>query len=742
MRKKHPDLEFSEHPRHIFRDTTDLSGGVLAKAIKDGLDNSKFLIVICSPRAAKSEWVCKEVQVFINAGREEYIIPFIVEGEPYAKDIENECFPTSLKTLAGERELLGININENGREAAAIKVVAQMFGLWFDSLWQRFKREEKKRKRNVIASFISAIIILLSIIAYGVWANRQISSERDRANIANKQLLYANHRITKQKSKLQETFNNLYKTELALSKSNADLTESNKHLKEEMDNVVKANWAMMENLASAVAEKAKEKIANGEVSDAILALLEVLPESRKDKKKPYVPQAEVALRIAIDSLNGSSWKKIALPKGREYTFTHNDRYILSEAIEDDSLSILGIYSPKSLQEKFRFKLHSNYNYLSCSKNDKYLAVGYQSKISIFDLGKGKLIRSLYPDDSLFDSILLNFNPIYLNRFLEIGENSSSQPNILTQFFQPENKIKNVQVLDYLPQKNLILYKKETLGNKKNEFCVSYALIDRSKNKTLWNRTDNHYIPSPYEDNNVRLSYNGNYVIISQPEYIEVINTSNNHSRTIDSGDNNFPDSNHATMTKDEKMIFQYCFSEGTNIYNSETLMCVDSLHSFPLHPYSLSFTALGAIFISNYYHIIDRTSVSYLYYLSNNFHLENKSPYIFAQTICSNIGNRITFKHTPYGDILCYNDNLGHKWECANADFIGYTPDLRYIAVRKNSYKIGFEFQFLDVNSGVCMPLSEHYDFLLYDDLLKISRNAVKNLKLSESSRKKFHLSD
>lgn len=97
IRKKYPDLDFSERPRHVFKDTTDLSGGVLAKAIKKGLDSSKFLVVICSPRAAMSEWVCKEVQDFINSGREEFIIPFIVEGEPYAKNKENECFPSDLR---------------------------------------------------------------------------------------------------------------------------------------------------------------------------------------------------------------------------------------------------------------------------------------------------------------------------------------------------------------------------------------------------------------------------------------------------------------------------------------------------------------------------------------------------------------------------------------------------------------------------------------------------------------------
>lgn len=153
IRKKNPIFEFYECPRHVFKDTTDLSGGVLEKAIKAGLDSSKFLIVICSPCAAKSKWVCKEVQEFIDSGREEYIIPFIIEGEPHAINKENECFPSTLKSLVGERELLGININENGREAAVVKVAARMFGLSFDSLWQRFKREESQKRKDMLRIF-------------------------------------------------------------------------------------------------------------------------------------------------------------------------------------------------------------------------------------------------------------------------------------------------------------------------------------------------------------------------------------------------------------------------------------------------------------------------------------------------------------------------------------------------------------------------------------------------------------
>lgn len=308
IRKKYPDLEFLEHPRHVFKDTTDLSGGVLAKAIKVGLDSSKFLIVICSPRAAKSEWVCKEVQDFIDAGREEYIIPFIVDGEPYAKNTEQECFPTSLKALAGDRELLGININENGREAAAVKVAARMFGLNYDSLWQRFKREERKRKRNVFAIFILTIIVLLSIIAYGIWANLQITSERDRANIANKQLLSANYRISKQTSELQrandsiskqkislqKAFDNLSKTEKALSKSNVDLIASNKLLKVEKQNALNANKKNLIQRSVEYGNLAYRYIEEGKIPEAEDLLQKIIPNN--ENLYIYTPEMERAIR--------------------------------------------------------------------------------------------------------------------------------------------------------------------------------------------------------------------------------------------------------------------------------------------------------------------------------------------------------------------------------------------------------------------------------------------------------------
>ncbi len=93
-------------------------------ALKDALHQSRYLIVICSPNAVESPWVNEEIETFTKAGRTEYVIPFIVEGEPYSNNSAKECFPDAIKDIPKDKEPLGVNINENGKERAFIRVVA------------------------------------------------------------------------------------------------------------------------------------------------------------------------------------------------------------------------------------------------------------------------------------------------------------------------------------------------------------------------------------------------------------------------------------------------------------------------------------------------------------------------------------------------------------------------------------------------------------------------------------------
>lgn len=240
VRKNNPSLPKIIRP--VFKDTTDLEPGLLAKKIKAALDSSKFLIVICSPRSAGSIWVGKEVQEFIDSGRADHIIPFIIGGTPNATDSKEECFPEGLRRLAGDQELLGANINEMGRDAAAIKVVAQMFNLRFDSLWQRYERQ--KRIRNIFVGIAAILAFMAAATILSLYVDR---------NSAYKSLEEKNLELTKAYSNLESTnqalnqanenvLNNLSiikQTNDSLDKINTLLISTNVQLNEEKENVTR-----------------------------------------------------------------------------------------------------------------------------------------------------------------------------------------------------------------------------------------------------------------------------------------------------------------------------------------------------------------------------------------------------------------------------------------------------------------------------------------------------------------------
>ena len=111
----------------------------------------------------------------------------MIGGTPFADHPEDECFPSALLNLPDEQELLGVNINEMGRDAAAIKVIARMFGLKFDTLWQRLERE-KKRKRNLLIA--AALFFVMTVVGVAGWIWHQ-----------NQELKEKNHQVLLEKSR-------------------------------------------------------------------------------------------------------------------------------------------------------------------------------------------------------------------------------------------------------------------------------------------------------------------------------------------------------------------------------------------------------------------------------------------------------------------------------------------------------------------------------------------------------------
>ncbi len=152
-----------KHIRPVFRDKTDIGVGSLSQSLRKELEDSRFLIVICSPNSANSEWVSREIDHFRQMGRGERIIPFIVEGHPHAGEPSRECYPSALRESGDE--LLGVSVPELKQEPALVKVVAAILGLKFDQLWQRHKRRERQRTLCLAAALCTLCFMTLGGLA-------------------------------------------------------------------------------------------------------------------------------------------------------------------------------------------------------------------------------------------------------------------------------------------------------------------------------------------------------------------------------------------------------------------------------------------------------------------------------------------------------------------------------------------------------------------------------------------------
>lgn len=165
----------------IFRDREELpTRSDLSKAIIDALRESHYLIVICSPESAKSQWVNKEIIDFKQIHGEDRVLAVVVDGEPYAIDKpdrfspEQESFPEALKYRVDEAgnltdkrtEPLAADAREigDGKERAKVKLISGLLGVGFDDLWRREKRRQKQRK-IIVTTTVSLVFIVISMLS-------------------------------------------------------------------------------------------------------------------------------------------------------------------------------------------------------------------------------------------------------------------------------------------------------------------------------------------------------------------------------------------------------------------------------------------------------------------------------------------------------------------------------------------------------------------------------------------------
>jgi len=174
--------------RPIFRDREEFSAGKsLDEQTREALEASAFMILLCSPSAAKSEYVNQEVLLFKKLGRSADIIPVILEGMPDGG--EDECFPPAMRhrvtakgTVTSQKEdIIAADIRSSGDgwELTIAKVVARLIGVGTDAVFARAERERRRiaRIRTMVISLIAVLTVGGALFAYQAHNQRRTLSE-------------------------------------------------------------------------------------------------------------------------------------------------------------------------------------------------------------------------------------------------------------------------------------------------------------------------------------------------------------------------------------------------------------------------------------------------------------------------------------------------------------------------------------------------------------------------------------
>jgi outer membrane protein assembly factor BamB len=159
----------------VFRDRDELpTSSDLSLSITDALDNSDFLVLICSPRTLESQWVLREVEYFGDLRGKDRIITLLIDGEP------EESFPPEIsrRVIDGETVLvepLAADIRAETRDKSVkllkdekLRVIAPILGCAYDDLKQRHR--ERRRKR--IAT-VSGVTLALALAFGGLFSWQQ-----------------------------------------------------------------------------------------------------------------------------------------------------------------------------------------------------------------------------------------------------------------------------------------------------------------------------------------------------------------------------------------------------------------------------------------------------------------------------------------------------------------------------------------------------------------------------------------
>ena len=169
----------------IFRDSDELSATYdLTVAVREAIEQAEHLIVVCSPNAAQSPWVGREIELFRALHGDAAILAVLADGEPA------QAFPPALRhaldghtvePLAADFRRADFRGDGGGRRLAVLRLVAVLAGVRLDELVQRDGQRRVRRTLGWSGGVVAAVLVVGVLTTLTLNARAETERKREQA---------------------------------------------------------------------------------------------------------------------------------------------------------------------------------------------------------------------------------------------------------------------------------------------------------------------------------------------------------------------------------------------------------------------------------------------------------------------------------------------------------------------------------------------------------------------------------
>lgn len=173
----------------VFRDKEELPlSANLTENIYTALDNSEYLIVLCSPESRASQWVQREIEYFAGVHGKERIFAILIKGEPEEVFPPILCEKTEIKTdINGQNYIItepveplaadvrGYSKKERLKklDAEFLRLIAGILQCPYDELKQR---HQEYRMKIAIAAMSAVMFLGIAFGMYSAYQRNQVNT--------------------------------------------------------------------------------------------------------------------------------------------------------------------------------------------------------------------------------------------------------------------------------------------------------------------------------------------------------------------------------------------------------------------------------------------------------------------------------------------------------------------------------------------------------------------------------------